>query len=49
VRADACHFLALTASRDAVAPLQTLSEDPERSVRDVARDSLDELREALEH
>ena len=48
VRADACHFLALTASPDAVAPLQTLSEDPERSVQDVARDSLKELQEALQ-
>ena len=48
VRADACHFLALTASPDAVAPLQALSEDPERSVRHVARDSLKELQAALQ-
>jgi thiol-disulfide isomerase/thioredoxin len=48
VRADACHFLALTASRDAVAPLQTLSADRERSVQDVARDSLKELQATLQ-
>jgi thioredoxin-like negative regulator of GroEL len=48
VRADASHFLALTASPDAVAPLQALSGDPERSVRDVARDSLKELQQALQ-
>ena len=48
VRADACHFLALTASPEAVGPLQDLSEDPERSVQDVARDSLKELQEALQ-
>jgi len=47
VRADACHFLALTGSHDALAPLQALGEDPERSVRDVAHDSLEELRERL--
>ncbi len=49
VRADACHFLALTRSPDALAALQDLSEDPERAVRDVARDSLEELQEALGH
>lgn len=48
VRADACHFLALTASTDAVAPLQALSEDPEASVQDVARDSLEQLQETLQ-
>lgn len=47
VRADACHFLALTASPEALAPLQALSEDPEKSVRHVARDSLEELQQAL--
>jgi len=47
VRADACHFLALTASQEALAPLQALSEDPQRSVRDVAHDSLEELRAHL--
>jgi thiol-disulfide isomerase/thioredoxin len=48
VRSDACHFLALTDSPDAVPLLERLTEDPERAVRDVADDSLDELRSALQ-
>jgi hypothetical protein len=48
VRADACHFLALTHSIQALAPLQTLSEDPERAVQDVAKDSLQELQQVLQ-
>ena len=47
VRSDACHFLALTRSEAALAPLQVLLKDPERAVQDVARDSLDELDEFL--
>lgn len=47
VRSDACHFLALTRSPDALAALQTLTEDAQRAVRDVASDSLAELQQAL--
>lgn len=47
VRADACHFLALTRSESALAPLQQLLKDPQPAVQDVARDSLDELDEFL--
>lgn len=47
VRADACHFLALTGSPDAVAPLEALTGDGERSVSDVAQDALAELRDSL--
>jgi len=47
VRSDACHFLALTHSPSAVAPLKALVNDAERAVRDVARDSLEELEEIL--
>lgn len=47
VRSDACHFLTLTESADALAVLETLAGDAERAVRDVARDSLDELTETL--
>jgi hypothetical protein len=47
VRSDACHFLALTRSETAVTPLQTLAYDPEAAVREVATDSLAELREYL--
>jgi hypothetical protein len=48
VRAEACHFLALTRSPDAVPPLRALTEDSERAVRDVASDSLEELQQALQ-
>jgi thioredoxin-like negative regulator of GroEL len=46
VRADACHFLALTRSPEALAVLQRLAgDDPERAVRDVAADALQELQQ----
>lgn len=47
VRADACHFLALTGSSQARAVLENLTNDAERAVRDVAVDSLEELNAAL--
>jgi hypothetical protein len=47
VRSDACHFLALTRSDAALAPLETLSRDPEPAVQEVAKDSLEELKEYL--
>jgi len=47
VRSDACHFLALTRSETALAPLQKLSRDTEPAVQEVAKDSLEELREHL--
>jgi len=47
VRSDAAHFLALTQSPDAIAPLQALVEDGVRAVRDVALDSLEELTSLL--
>ncbi len=43
VRADACHFLSLTRTDAACIPLQRLTKDPETSVREVAKDSLEEL------
>ncbi|MCO6413061.1 MAG: HEAT repeat domain-containing protein [Thiogranum sp.] len=48
VRSDACHFLALTRSAAALEPLRALADDPERAVRDVASDSLEELQESLD-
>lgn len=48
VRADACHFLAMTHSERAVPLLERLATDSDRSVRDVAVDSLEELREYLQ-
>lgn len=48
VRSDACHFLALTRSAAALEPLRALTDDPERAVRDVASDSLEELQESLD-
>ena len=47
VRSDACHFLALTRSEAALAPLETLTRDPAPAVQEVAKDSLEELREHL--
>ena len=44
VRSDACHFLALTHSADAVKTLEQLTVDPQAAVRHVAEDSLEELR-----
>ncbi len=47
VRADACHFLALSESPGALATLEVLRDDGERAVREVAEDCLAELRETL--
>ncbi len=48
VRADACHFLAMTNSELAILPLERLTTDGNRSVREVATDSLLELRESID-
>lgn len=48
VRADACHFLALSENRGALATLETLTHDSERSVSEVAADCLAELRDTLQ-
>ncbi len=48
VRADACHFLALTGSPAAIPVLETLNEDADSTVREMAGDSLQELRETLQ-
>jgi hypothetical protein len=48
VRSDACHFLALTRSAAAIEPLQALGGDPERAVREVASDSLEELKQFVD-
>jgi thiol-disulfide isomerase/thioredoxin len=47
VRADACHFLALTASPEALPALEALATDEARSVSDIARECLAELRENM--
>jgi hypothetical protein len=48
VRADACHFLALTASPDALPALEALAADNARSVSDIARECLAELHEKMQ-
>lgn len=48
VRADACHFLAQSENRGALATLETLTHDSERSVSEVAADCLAELRDTLQ-
>jgi thioredoxin-like negative regulator of GroEL len=47
VRADASHFLALSGDPAAEPVLEALTEDPERSVRETAADSLAELRDSI--
>ena len=48
VRADACHFLALTRHAKALPPLETLAGDKERSVSDIATECLAELRDNMD-
>jgi len=43
VRADACHLLGLSGSRDAVKYLEARSEDPDAEVREIVAESLEEL------
>lgn len=43
-RADACHYLGLTGSLDAVPVLENLLDDTDRHVREIAEESLEELR-----
>ncbi|HHH44318.1 MAG TPA: HEAT repeat domain-containing protein [Gammaproteobacteria bacterium] len=47
VRADAAHFLALSGNEAARAALETLVQDPEPAVREVAVDSLEALQASL--
>ncbi|MFC1588944.1 thioredoxin family protein [Pseudomonadota bacterium] len=46
VRADVCHYLSLTESKDAVATIKSLLIDVSEEVREVAKESLDDLSEA---
>ena len=48
VRADGCHFLALSRSEAAVETLQQLTRDAEPTVQEVAIDSLRELEQHLQ-
>jgi hypothetical protein len=43
VRSDACHYLALAGSRDALPYLEAALEDPEPEVREIARESIEAL------
>ena len=40
IRSDACHYLSLTRSRDALPAVRALLDDADAQVRDTARDSL---------
>jgi hypothetical protein len=44
VRADACHILGLSGAADAVRYLEARSDDPDAEVREIALESLDELK-----
>ena len=43
IRGDACHYLALTEDKRAVAYIRPLLEDSDEDVREIARESLDAL------
>lgn len=47
IRADACHYLGLTESPLAVAPLENCQNDPDPEVQEVVADSLETLREII--
>lgn len=49
IRSDAGHYLALTHAAEAINPLEQLSRDKERAVREIAEDSLQDLRDNLRH
>lgn len=46
VRADVCHYLSLTENKEAVPHIKALLGDASEEVREVAEESLDDLREA---
>lgn len=46
VRADVCHYLSLTENKEAVPSIQALLNDVSEEVREVAEESLEDLREA---
>jgi hypothetical protein len=46
VRGDACHYLGLTGSEEAVALLEQREQDPSEEVREIAAESLETLRGA---
>lgn len=45
IRTDACHYLSLTHSSDAVEALQKMLDDEDQQVRQVARESIEALEE----
>ena len=47
IRSDACHFLSLTHNPAVIELLKKLSTDPERSVREVAAESLTDIQEDM--
>lgn len=47
LRADACHYLALTHSRQVLPVIEKMISDPDEQVREIARDSLDDLQDLV--
>lgn len=43
IRADACHYLGMTANTDAIPVLQTCLDDSDAEIREIASDSLEAL------
>lgn len=49
VRSDVCHYLSLTKNREAIPYVSALLEDESAEVREVARESLEDLNETDSH
>jgi hypothetical protein len=49
VRTDACHYLSLTHSREVIVPLQEMLDDEDEQVRQVAKESLEELSQTIKN
>jgi len=48
IRADACHYLSLTGSKEAIAALQRYVDDENAMVREIAKEGILELQQTLE-
>jgi thiol-disulfide isomerase/thioredoxin len=49
VRADACHYLALTESEESIAPLEACLEDSDATVKEIAAESIEHLKQHVGH
>lgn len=49
VRADACHYLALTENEESIASLETCLEDSDTTVKEIAAESIEHLKQYVAH